>query len=125
VGVVAVTGVVEFLAARLEEDEAAAEAAQAKAQVRISSGADFGPALGRLLFHQRFSPERVLAEVAAKRRILAQYVAARAAAESETDTDTEAGWVADGVLGALELAVRALAMPDADHPDFKPEWRLP
>jgi phytoene/squalene synthetase len=54
----------------------------------------------------RHDPARVLAECDAKRRIVAE-------------ADAGHGGYPDGVY----FAVRALALPYADHPDYRPEWR--
>jgi hypothetical protein len=54
-------------------------------------------------------PARVLAEVDAKRRIIAECVNAY-------DQDSRGmAWMADQVLGML-------ALPDRDHPDYRQEW---
>lgn len=67
------TTTAESLTAHLDEDEASANAAAATpATARYASGADIGPALNRLLFHRRFNTARVLADVAAKRAVLAE-----------------------------------------------------
>lgn len=58
-------------------------------------------------------PGRVLAECEAKRRIVAMYEA-----RSEQDHLT----VQAHATGLL-LAVRALALPYADHPDYRQEWK--
>ncbi|MFD0408613.1 DUF6221 family protein [Kitasatospora sp. NPDC127116] len=50
----------------------------------------------------RHDPARVLADVDAKRRVLA-----------DVESFTE-----DGALAVLQL----LALPYADHPDYRPEW---
>ncbi|MFD5564515.1 DUF6221 family protein [Kitasatospora griseola] len=63
----------------------------------------------------RHDPARVLAEVAAKRRILDDLAAAQGLEEKDP-------WEAEDRLGALERAVSFLALPYADHPDYRPEW---
>lgn len=120
------TDIVEFLTARLASDEAAAEAATAgPVEERCASGADFGPALNRLLFHRSFNPARVLAEVAAKRAILAlhspedlEYVNADGDDRTGTVCATCDSLVGDWPCDTLKL----LAAPYAEHPDYKPVW---
>lgn len=58
-------------------------------------------------------PARVLAEVAAKRAILA----AASDYMPELDSGDNGEW-------ALDLVVRHLASPYADHPDYSPEWAV-
>ncbi len=61
---------------------------------------------------------RVLADVAAKRRILAEYV-------RWVGRNSGTGYP-DGVDAGheygLEYAVRCLALPYAGHPDYREEW---
>lgn len=58
----------------------------------------------------RWDPHRVLAECEAKRRVVEEYSA-----------------VPDGQQGpyraGLGRALRCLALPYSDHPDYRPEWR--
>lgn len=69
----------------------------------------------------RHDPAHVLAECAAKHRIVEEYEATVVAASAETDT--EAGWIVDGQEHSLARVLRFLAMPYAEHPDYDPEWR--
>ena len=88
----------------------------------------------------RHDPARVLAECEAKRRIVDQLlrherlVAANAEehakASSASPPDQERitalrthGWELSGRLEALRMAVDALALPYASHPDYGPDWR--
>jgi hypothetical protein len=66
----------------------------------------------------RWDPARVLAEVDAKRRILAAYTGwvDRNAGPSLADS------VDAGQEYGLEEAVRYLTLPYADHPDYRSEW---
>lgn len=60
----------------------------------------------------RHDPARVLAECEAKRRIVAAL------------GDWDDGYVWSSSTGSrAEDALRALALPYADHPDFREEWR--
>lgn len=123
----------EFLSARLDEDEAAANAASiAPVESRYKSGADLGPAVARLLFHRHFDPERVLAEVTAKRKMLGVHRVnrkgqCRICARWTTDTDAD-GYRLDHVAYEGEadpcLTRRLMALPYADHPDYDPAWRV-
>jgi hypothetical protein len=60
----------------------------------------------------RFDPARVLADVEAKRRIIERWEHA-----TRDPDDFEEQW-------GLEWAMRALAQPYADHPDFDSGWKL-
>lgn len=64
-----------------------------------------------------WSPARVLAEVDAKRRILDGFEPALAQEELDpADMENQA------VLGTLERVAALLALPYAEHPDYRPEW---
>lgn len=58
-------------------------------------------------------PARVLAECAAKRRIV----------DAQWDADPNDGDWSSGYLSANDQAVRALALPYAGHPDYDDAWR--
>jgi len=120
---------VAFLRARLDEDEQTARAAvgcegEARGWVEMWSGE-----MEREQAHaERFSPARVLAEVDAKRRILALHgpVILRGGTGAKYyDTTT--------VCGSCELpqfpehafpcpTLRLLALSYREHPDYRPEW---
>jgi hypothetical protein len=92
----------EFLLARIEEDEARARPMwELKVRQRII-GAPIVPLSWP-------TPDRVLAECEAKRRIVDMF-------PFEADGD---GW---NEAGAQVLPI--LALPYADHPDYRDEWRL-
>jgi len=59
----------------------------------------------------RHDPARVLAECEAKRRIVEEYVR------------IERGDYADSTRWLAEDILALLALPYADHPDYRPEWR--
>lgn len=86
----------EFLLARIAEDERAAHRIALPLALTGAKGAVVGPG-------------RVLAECEAKRRIVAE------ANRFEGDDDPGA----HVLVGVLEL----LALPYADHPDYREEWR--
>jgi hypothetical protein len=64
------------------------------------------------------SPDRILAEVAAKRAILAEYDAARVNLDRHPTDLAGKGW-----LLATVRARRLLAAPYADRPGYRQEWR--
>jgi len=120
------TDLVEFIGARLEEDEAVARAASAD-----DGGIDDGVWVyddewGRVLTDDsslysnhddivhiaRHDPARVLREVAAKRRLV------EAADESSGLRDMVAELYVGGVI------LRALAAVYGDHPDYRAEWTI-
>lgn len=82
----------EFLLARIAEDEA-----WAKHRDIVTFGCD----------DSRMSPARVLADLEAKRRIVAQ----------------ASFWEAEPVGRTLDYVARVLALPHADHPDYREEWK--
>jgi len=98
---------IEFLKARLAEDE------------RIASAGPPSPwEMSGLL---PFDPIRILAEVEAKRRIIDRLVAAGKADRDEEGT--EEGWITASVLISLTTTACLLAQPYANHPDYQEEWR--
>jgi hypothetical protein len=134
---------IAFLRVRLDEDEQAAQAAGGdqwtpqghpsdtvaiydshREPVVYDEGA---PSEAQMRHISRHDPARVLAEVDAKRRLLAAF-----------EQVSQIGWPADPdmiltvkqritnqVIGQEEgllTALRLLALPYADHPDYRPEW---
>ncbi|MFE4867764.1 DUF6221 family protein [Streptomyces sp. NPDC056682] len=70
----------------------------------------------------RHHPARVLAEVEAKRRICTDYEdAARTLAAAEPGTPPHD--LMTGATNMLKRALQLLALPHADHPDYREEWR--
>ena len=59
------------------------------------------------------NPARVLAECAAKRAIVERW---------DDPAFSDQGAYDAGYTRAIDDAVRALATPYADHPDYQPEW---
>lgn len=88
------TELTAFLTARLDDDERAA----------------------------RCDPARALREVAAKRAILAAWMAAEASRNRWNHPDYRSG-ITDGRSDALANVLRALAAVYCDHPDYLPDWR--
>lgn len=72
----------------------------------------------------RWSTKRVLAEVAAKRAILARWESPlpQELYDAHDWNEVEDGGKRDAVV---DLIVRHLAAVYAEHPDFDPAWRLP
>jgi hypothetical protein len=112
-----VSGLVEFLRARLDEEKAEA--------ARLADVDDYPLDPWSLQWEEtgewnsyaylRISKARVLAEGEAKRRLINEYERVNARAQYP---DSEGG-MADG----LELAVHLLALPYAQHPDYREEWK--
>lgn len=102
---------VQFLRDRLDEDQ------------RLANGATWAPesdweTLGNLdsglaRWIARHDPARVLAEVEAKREVVR--LAERAHDYHET--------FMNGFAAAMEHALRLFALPYADHPEYRDEWR--
>jgi Family of unknown function (DUF6221) len=126
------SGLPEFFAARLDEDEAAAREAASIAPWSVSDTNDDGtrnvePAEapdglwhGNVAEHiagadarhiARHDPGRVLREVEAKRAILAAYVSQRAAQFHDP-----------AVVDELRDVVQTLASVHSGHPGYRPEW---
>jgi hypothetical protein len=68
----------------------------------------------------RHKPVRVLREVEAKRRTVARYEEAVAGTHDASRTNA-ATW--RPIVTVLEPVLRDLALPYADHPDYREEWR--
>jgi hypothetical protein len=101
--------IVEFLRARLDEDEAAAE---------VWSTPFSNPTAEQRAHIARHDPARVLAEVEAKRRIverLGAYI------ESEHEPEPEGLW--EQMDHHAWDTLYDLALPYADHPEYDEAWR--
>lgn len=110
---------VEFLRARLTELESKALRARDGDQAQfVESDTDIEP----LLFNDKGEfdlPDRVLREVSAKRRIVELH---------GSDPHECVTWdeVLGGTCTGYELdcpTLRLLALPYAEHPDYREEWR--
>lgn len=95
-----------FLAQRYDEQEA--DARVIAAGVDMTSGGPFA------VDH----PAYVLADLAAKRRIVSLF------SPTLADEMRAASGEWDEVAFRGDQALRALASVFADHPDFRPEWKL-
>jgi Family of unknown function (DUF6221) len=109
------TDIVEFLNARLDEREQAAMAATASGlDVREVWGIHDEAMRRHAALH---GPAWVLADVAAKRQIIE---ALESSAESQAlDADDRCYECGTKPL----MMLRQLALPNADHPDYRKEWR--
>ena len=130
---------VAFTGARYDEDEAAAQAAarfdgkrwhastpkheeEYDQSVFDEDGANvvaFGLLPGSAAHMARYDPAWVLADIAIKRRILAEVV------EQIDDMDAriEGEWGSGShTTGESDLLLSLLALPYAGHPDYRPEW---
>jgi hypothetical protein len=116
------TTLTDFLLARIAEDEAAAREA-----IRMRDRIDFirQPEVPDLAFEAwddapvpfvAVGPERVLAECEAKRRIVGMCI------PSGDDEDGVPFYVG-GYGEAYVEALGFLALPYADHPDYREDWR--
>jgi hypothetical protein len=114
---------VAFLKTRLDNDEKAARAAAAVRWQDEDDWQDVDPWMAlppAIAIHAlRHDAARVLADVEAKRRIIALND------EATTDAQSSDYLVAGParLLGrAFEPVLRLLALPYAAHPDYRPEW---
>lgn len=118
----------EFLLARIAEDEASAKDCLAHPEAMRAYDREVQDTYRQGWKAERASdlisrwhPARVLAECAAKRRIVEQFQMARFATELDIDEmDDPANTDAEILLTTLVL----LALPYADHPDYDETWRL-
>lgn len=143
-------GLIEFLRARLDEDEAAAaEAKQATTGRWTARETDWGGGAvveddcGALILPTtrsdsqyqhiaRQDPARVLREVQAKRQLLAELeseghasVAPGGSTEIYCDADYDHGGTCTcGRDERVGRYTRILALPYADHPDYREEWAV-
>jgi len=115
----AMSELVAFLNARLDEDEAAARAA-ASGPWMSDTGVD---AVAKHI--ARHDPARVLREVAAKRAIVEFYIeppnGIRTGNIEVLSAERESG-SAPRVLTVIEAIALDLAAVWSDHPDYNPAW---
>ena len=122
----------DFLLARIAEDERV---------VRYASVNAHRPALHLdTNGYPVMDPARVLAECEAKRRIVEQLARTERLIQANSEKRAEAsrgglenqtqitalrthGWELSGRIDALRYAVDELALPYADHPDYREGWR--
>jgi hypothetical protein len=102
---------VEFLRARLDEDEEVAQATRKNEQFVCGTGRWFASHNNAIT---SMAPHRAVAEVEAKRRLLEQF---------RLRGDSVRAVVQPTVGGVWDDLLRLLALPYADHPDYREEWR--
>lgn len=112
----------DFLLARYDEDEAAAKSATVEgvyphfgdtaAEEVLEMARSEGCSELGIAHHSRHDPARVLADVAAKRAIV----------ESCRSDHEDAMASRDDTTSLATEVLRALAVPYADHEDFREEW---
>lgn len=108
----------EFLTARLDEDEATATAAELR---RREGTGDAAPPSD---LDRAFTPARLLAEVETKRLLIhLAYEATGLDMDKDLDRDVDAREVS-GIEFVGERMLRALALPYADHVDYRAAWQL-
>jgi len=118
-----VTDIVEFIKARVDEDERAAQACLSRDwTVRNGTLHDDQPfdsgdlGIERLRHIARHDPARVLREVEAKRRLLAKH--------AHVVDGTQSSWTwFEGSESASREVAQLLALPFSDHPDYQEAWR--
>jgi hypothetical protein len=134
-----VDDLVAWLRAQLDDDERVAREAGVSASGSRWHVADRGAVIVRdddgmvVVFDEgspsreeaehiaRWDPARVLAEVDAKRRILDEIVPLI----DEMDGRIESEWgLRMEPIGESDALVKLLALPYADQPGYRPEWRL-
>jgi hypothetical protein len=109
---------VEFLRARLDEDEQAARATSDGAWfTQRTLETNLSAAVADAAFIARSTPKRMLAEVEAKRRMLTDLYP-----EIKADGETILGEWGDDPCDR-DMVLYLLALPYADHPDYRDEWR--
>jgi hypothetical protein len=115
-----VNGLVEFLRERLDEDERRAKGANPDVSARKAAVFNsFACYAGDIVFTTSFTPQRVLADVAAKRAIMDACEQHEQWYAAEPDMRHFEAWA------ALDLAVRHLAAAHAEHPDYQSDtWSL-
>lgn len=107
----------EFITARLDEDEAVARGAARDGEGAIDWAGESGPTDVHIARHD---PARVLAEVEAKRRIVEHWTLL---AEQAAEAPDHLRRMLSSQVTGLGVAVRLLALPYADHPDYDERWR--
>ena len=102
--------IVEFLTARIKEDEAAALKLLGDPTLAVSG---------------EWYERRLLRECEAKRQLIGIIEAARQSvlATLLSQDSADPGWVPD-VIEWTTLSLHTLALPYADHPEFQAGWRV-
>lgn len=123
---------VKFLTARLGEDENRIDMCDQCGHSRLDHeiGRPYPGCVGRSCGCMTFAgwpdPTRALVDVVAKRRILEQYQAAyrrEVVAFDDEETHGSGAHVAVRVRSELWTTLLLLALPYAEHPDYRKEWK--
>ena len=104
-----------FLAARYDEAEAAARAAEPWWPSTFTQPFATEP---RAVHIARHDPARVLADIAAKRAIIQAWILRD---QQGSGTGEGAATIASHAVGVL-VALKHLAAVHAEHPDYRQEW---
>jgi hypothetical protein len=120
--------ITEFLTARLDEDESIARMADSVSSHPGEAHGEPAVAAPSLPQQQRYidrwSPDRVLVDIAAKRTIVETYEElGRVLAKAVDSGRADEAAVTRNLFAGLQVAVLAHAMAFADHPDYREEWR--
>lgn len=110
---------VEFLTARLDEDASLIGEYEAYMRERAAAAGSYVPVTPPgWRPGEPFDPDRMMREVEAKRTIVERYgsVVVHGSAVGAVD-------MTKGASGALRDAIYLLALPYADHPEYREEWR--
>ncbi|MFF4848810.1 DUF6221 family protein [Streptomyces sp. NPDC001194] len=136
------TGLIHFIQERLDEDERSARAATPGPWVSdepwladwvksgilghvadCSIGAGYrAQSIPDAAHIARYDPARALAEIDTKRRIVQLYTTARGWADRAEDIQVSGNNSQVASVAYLDV-LRLLALPYADHPEFREEWR--
>lgn len=107
----------DFLLARIAEDGGVARWAQSDAWSEAAGIHGFeDPWPSHLAFAEHITPARVLAECEAKRQLVEGL-------RGLVDYDRDKFIVGPGVEAVASETCRLLALPYADHPDYREEWK--
>lgn len=119
----------EFLRARLDEDEEAAQAAKpgpwhadgggVYAKHPVDEVVDYSTSADHIARHD---PKRTLIEVEAKRRNIEQHGSTTGYVFDDDDDALACRCCGDLTVAYPCGTLRLLALPYADHPDYRPEW---
>ena len=106
---------IEFLRARIDEDERDARAVQSADIYDVPASTEDAPGAA----FRRLADGPWLADIAVKRKIIAAYADAAEWYGRRENLAAPAGEV-----HGLRTAIRLLASAYSDHPDFDPDWTV-
>jgi hypothetical protein len=126
--------ITEFLTARYDEAEAAARAAMdvepayahyggTAAEAFLALAVSEGETEEAAAHFERWRPEHVLADIAAKRAILALHTCQCPDPDCRDCGECSGAHHADPTPAPCGT-VKVLAQPHAEHPDFDPAWKV-